>query len=358
MLIRTNAPVFGAADTLPQRAKEWQLSFSYRGLTSNDHYNGTQFQYARKANDTYVINTQQLYDLSGTYYFNNRWSASISVPVVNATWALPTPIAPLPAGPRAEQNSTGLGDIILSGRYWMMNPEKHPRGNWSLGFGIKAPTGDDHVKDSYPNINGTNDAEKVVDMSILPGDGGWGYVFDIQAYKALKHVTFFGSGTYLANPKDTSGQPSIVVGLGVASPANVLLQENSVVDNYLVRVGGVFPVKESGFAMSLAFRIEGLPRYDLIGDNHGFRRPGYETFIEPGFIYGFGKQTLSLYVPIGLVQNRLRNPSDTGGAPGDATFPEYIILAGYSYRFPPPGGAADREKAPLPPPEMPLPGAP
>ena len=60
MLIRTNAPVFGASDTLPQREKEWQLSISYRGLTSDDHYNGTQFQYARKANNTYVINTQQL----------------------------------------------------------------------------------------------------------------------------------------------------------------------------------------------------------------------------------------------------------------------------------------------------------
>ena len=360
MLIRTTAPVFGAADTLPQRAKEWQLSFSYRGLTSDDHYNGTQFQYARKANDTYVINTQQLYDLSGTYYFTERWSASLSIPVVNATWAVPTPISPLPAGPRAEQNSSGLGDIIVSGRYWMLSPTKHPRGNWSLGFGIKAPTGDYANEDNYPNIlSGANDTEKVVDQSIQPGDGGWGYLFDIQAYKALKHVTFFGSGTYLANPKDTNDAASILVGLGIPpTAATAELQENSVVDNYLVRVGAVFPVKQSGFAMSLAFRIEGLPRYDLIGDSHGWRRPGYETFVEPGFIYSFGKQTLSLYVPIGLVQNRLRNPNDTGGAAGDATFPEYIILAGYSYRFPPPGGAADREAAPLPPPETPMPVTP
>jgi len=344
VLIRTNAPVFGAADTLPQREKEWQVSFSYRGLTSDDHYNGVKFQYARKANETYVINTQQLYDLSATYYFTNRWSASLSVPVVNSTWALPTPIAPLPPGPRAEQNSSGLGDIIVSGRLWMLDPEKHPRGNWSLGLGVKAPTGKNNVEDSYPNINGTNDREKVVDMSIQPGDGGWGYLFDLQGYKALKRVTFFGSGTYLASPKNTTGEPSIVVGLGVASPANVRIQENSAVDNYLLRAGAVFPVKESGFAMSLAFRMEGLPRYDLIGDNLGFRRPGYETFIEPGFIYNLGRQTLSLYVPIGLVQNRLKNPSDTGGQAGDATFPEYIILAGYSYRFPARGAGSPQEQ--------------
>ena len=351
--------MFGAADTLPQRSKEWQVSFSYRGLTSNDHYSGTQFQYARKANNTYVINTQQLYDLSASYFFTDRWSASISVPFVNATWALPTPIAPLPPGPRAEQNSTGVGDIIVAGRYWMLNPEKHPRANWSLGLGVKAPTGDAGVEDSYPNINGTNDTEKVVDMSIQPGDSGWGYLFDLQGYKALKRVTFFGSGTYLASPKNTTGQPSIVVGLGVASPANVRLQENSAVDNYLLRAGAVFPVKESGFAMSLAFRMEGLPRYDLIGDNLGFRRPGYETFVEPGFIYTIGKQTLSLYVPVGLVQNRLKNPNDTGGQPGDATFPEYIVLAGYSYRFPPRGAAATTPEVPTGrPPVEPPPGTP
>jgi hypothetical protein len=326
--------VFGASDTLPQQGKQWQFSLNYRGLKSDDHYNGTQFQYARKENNTYVINTQQAYDLSATYFFNDRFSTTFSVPVINASWAVPTPIAPLPAGPRAEQNASGLGDVILSGRMWLADPHKHPRGNVSIALGVKAPTGDFNSKDHYPNIlTGANDTEKTVDQSAQPGDGGWGYIFDIQAYKALKAVTFYGSGTYLANPMDTNGADSVIVGLGVASPANVLQQENSVVDNYVARAGAVFPVKDSGFAFSLGARIEGLPRYDLIGDSHGFRRPGYETFIEPGFIWSFGDQVLSLYVPIGLVQNRLRNPSDTGGAAGDATFPEYVILAGFSFNF-------------------------
>ena len=346
--------MFGASDTLPQQGKTWQFSFNYRGLKSDDHYNGTQFQYARKANNTYVINTQQAYDLTATYFWNDRLSTSLSIPIINATWAVPTPFAPLPAGPRAEQNASGLGDIIVSARYWMLDPHKHPRGNFSLGLGVKAPTGDYNSKDEYPDLfTGANDTLKTVDMSIQPGDGGWGYLFDIQGYKALKAVTFFGTGTYLANPMDTNGSDSIVVGLGVASPANVLLQENSVTDTYVARAGAVFPVKDSGFAFSLGARIEGLPRYDLVGDNHGFRRPGYETFIEPGFIWSFGQQVLSLYVPIGLVQNRLANPSDTGGAPGDATFPEYIILAGYSFNF---GGGRKAPAAGVP--EAPVPGTP
>ena len=343
--------MFGASDTLPQQGKDWVFSFGYRGLTSDDHYSGTQFQYARKANETYVINTQQLYDLNATYYFNSRWSASLSVPFVNATWALPTPIAPLPPGERAEQNSTGFGDVIVSGRYWAFDPVKHPRGNMSIGLGVKAPTGDYKNEDTYPNINGTNDTEKVVDLSIQPGDGGWGYLFDLQGYMAWKRVSWYASGTYLVNPRDTNGAPSIVVGLGFGgNPAFAPLAENTVPDQYLLRTGALFPVGKTKLGLNLGFRMEGLPRYDLIGDSHGFRRPGYETFLEPGFVYTIGRQTLSLYVPIGLVQNRLPNPYT--GAAGDATFPEYIILAGYSYHFSP--GAAPSRRPTVPAGETPL----
>jgi len=343
--------VFGASDTLPQQGKDWVFSFSYRGLTSDDHYSGTQFQYARKANDTYVINTQQLYDLSATYFFDKRWSASLSLPIVNSTWAVPTPIAPLPAGDRAEQNSSGLGDLIVTGRVWTFDPEKHPRGNLSVGLGFKAPTGNYKVEDSYPNINGTNDAEKDVDMSIQPGDGGWGYLFDLQGYMAWKRVSWYGSGSYLVNPRDTNDAESIIVGLGFGgNPAFASRIENSVTDSYLLRTGVLFPVGTTKLGLNLGFRMEGLPRYDFVGDSHGFRRPGYETFLEPGFVYTIGRQTLSLYVPIGLVQNR--RPDPYTGAPGDATFPEYIILAGYSYHFSP-GGAPSRRPT-LPPGETPL----
>ncbi len=40
----------------------------------------------------------------------------------------------------------------------------------------------------------------------------------------------------------------------------------------------------------------------------------------------------SIYLPIGLVRNRRPNPYT--GAAGDATFPDYVVLVGYSYRFP------------------------
>jgi hypothetical protein len=202
---------------------------------------------------------------------------------------------------------------------------------------------------------------KAVDQSIQPGDGGWGVVFDFQGFKRLKPVTFYGSGSYVANPRDTNGTPSIIVGLGLAgNPAFASLLENSVPDQYLARAGAAFPVMKDFLTLSIGFRIEGVPRYDLIGDSHGWRRPGYESFLEPGFIFTHGQSTWSLYVPRALVRNRRPNPYT--GTPGDATFPDYIVFFGYSYKFG--GGPASQYRpgpestTPLKPPVSPVPPSP
>jgi hypothetical protein len=86
-----------------------------------------------------------------------------------------------------------------------------------------------------------------------------------------------------------------------------------------------------GIAGSVAWRMEGLRRYDLFGGSHGWRRPGTEMFIEPGVSYQYGGHTFSFNVPIGYYYNRRPNPY-TGNA-GDATFPREIFLTSYSWRF-------------------------
>jgi hypothetical protein len=331
ILIRQNSPVFGADEQIVFTPGEWVLSFNYRGSKANDHYNGTQFQYARKSLGNYVDNSQQLYDLGATYSITPRFSVFGSVPVVNATWSIPEPAQP-PLGQRREQNASGIGDVSALARFWLMDPTKHSRGNVSAAIGFKAPTGKYDIEDEYPDLNGTNNVSKAVDQSIQPGDGGWGVVVDLQAYKRLNPVTFYGSGSYLANPRETNGTPSIIVGLGFGgNPAFSDLLENSVPDQYVARAGAAFPIKKDLFTMSLGFRIEGVPRYDLIGGSHGWRRPGYETYVEPGFLFNHGRSTFSIYVPKGLVRNRRPNPYT--GNPGDATFPDYLVIVGYSYRF-------------------------
>ncbi len=331
MLIRQTAPVFGAASKLVPEKGEWQVSLAYRGLESDDHYSGTEHQRIRDRAGTYVVNTQQALDFGVSYAATDRLGFTLGVPVVKSSWAVPTPISPVP-GPRAKQEAKGLGDVSLTGRYWMLAPES--RRNVAVGLGVKAPTGDYDVRQVYPNIDGTNASRKAVDQSVQLGDGGWGILFDVQAFQKLPKATLFASGSYLANPRDTNGTASIIVGLGLANAPGYReegLLVNSVPDQFLVRMGAIAPIGTTGFGVSLAYRVEGLPRYDLIGDSHGWRRPGHEMFAEPGIVYSKGKSTWSLNVPIGFYRNREPNPYS--GREGDATFPKYILLAGVSHRF-------------------------
>ena len=323
--------MFGAASKLVPTKGEWQVNLSYRNLESDTHYSGTEHQRIRERERTFVVNTQEALDIGVSYAASDRLSFSLGIPVVKSSWAVPTPIRPVP-GPRAKQEASGLGDISLTGRYWVFAPES--RHNVSLGLGVKAPTGEYDVTQSYPNIDGTNPAVKAVDQSVQPGDGGWGILFDVQAFKQLSKATLFASGTYLSNPRDTNGTPSILVGLGLGNNADFAREGilvNSVPDQYLVRLGGIVPLGKTGLGASLAYRVEGLPRYDLIGKSHGWRRPGYEMFVEPGLAYSRSGTTWTLNVPIGFHRNRQPNPYS--GREGDATFPKYILLTGLSYQF-------------------------
>ena len=104
---------------------------------------------------------------------------------------------------------------------------------------------------------------------------------------------------------------------------------NSVPDQYLARAGGTVHVWK-GFSATLAWRMEGLKTYDLFGDSFGWRRPGTEMFIEPGFSFSQGPHTVSFNVPFGYYYNRHPNPYT--GIAGDATFPRQIFLTSYSLR--------------------------
>ena len=336
--------MFGASADPYLQEGEWFFATGMRGLRSHDHYSGTVEQTQRQDNKTYVINEQYALDLSGIYAMTRRFSLSLAVPIIRASWSIPLPVTS--TGERNEQNARGLGDVVVTARYWTFDPDAHQRGNLSLGLGLKAPTGKYDVADTYPNGTGANPQDKAVDQSIQPGDGGWGAVVEINGFKRIASSSFYGSGTYLINPKDTNGTPSIVAGLfpGALPPSQVGRDVNSVPDQYVLRTGMSFALGKSPFAAALGFRMEGVPRYDLSGASHGFRRPGYETFAEPGFYYSHGNDTWSVNVPIALVRNR--RPDPYTGAAGDATFPNHIYLVSYTHRFGAQGAPAGEEARP------------
>ena len=133
----------------------------------------------------------------------------------------------------------------MAGRSWLLDTQTHRNANIAIGFGFKMPTGNYHEKDTFPDRNGQNNAPRYVDQSVQPGDGGWGLMVDVQGFKRIgRRAQIFGSGNYLANPRDTNGTPSILVTrLAPGAPVpNDPRAVNSVPDQYLARIGGSIAV--------------------------------------------------------------------------------------------------------------------
>jgi hypothetical protein len=332
VLIRQNGPVFGSSNPYSQPG-ETQISVSTRNLRSTDHYNGDVEQVQRQTLGTYVVNLQHAADLTIGHTFTPRFSMGVGVPFVAASWGIPSPTTPTP-GPRANQNGRGFGDISVSGRYWLLPTTRFKSGNISVGLGLKMPTGNSGYKDRYPDRNGNNNEPRFVDQSVQPGDGGWGTMVELSGFKTVPRAQLFGAASYLINPRDKNNTPSIAVTRlppGVAPTGNPDRWLNSVPDQFMARLGGAVPIRRTGLAASLAWRVEGMPRYDLIGGSHGFRRPGVAMFVEPGISYAKGSQVYTFQMPITYYRNRFKDPYT--GAAGDATFPKHIFLASFGYRF-------------------------
>jgi hypothetical protein len=341
--------VFGSSNPYSQPG-ETQVNVSTRNLTSTDHYSGNVEQVQRQTLQTYVVNTQHATDFTVSHSFTERLSMSVGVPFVAASWGIPSPTSPTP-GPRADESAHGLGDISVSGRYWLLPTSKFQNGNISAGLGVKTPSGNPAYRDTYPDRNGNNSQPRYVDQSVQPGDGGWGIMLELSGFKRIPGAQLFGSANYLASPRDINNTTSGSINRlppGTQPTGNPDRFYNSVPDQFMARFGAAFPLGSRGFAASAAWRIEGVPRYDLIGASHGFRRPGVEMFVEPGFSYAKGSQIYSFQVPIAYYRNRFPDPYT--GAPGDATFPNYIFLASYGYRFgSKSAGKTDTAICPLPP---------
>jgi hypothetical protein len=350
VLIRNNAPVFGANASPYHQPGEWLINVSSRNLVSDDHYNGTVEQVQRQELQNYVTNRQNLLDIGVTRVFTRRLSVSIGIPFVNSSWASRDPAYPFPQARReVPQHGRGLGDVSVTSRAWIFDPQTHRDWNVSAGGGIKLPTGNSEYQDVFKGRVDGVEALRYVDQSVQPGDGGWGIIAEGQAFWRVKRAFLFASGSYLANPRDTNDTPSIIAILGLPTNTGQFagLGVNSVPDQYLARIGGTVHVWK-GFSASLAWRMEGLKRYDLFGASHGWRRPGTEMFVEPGISYSRGPHTISFNVPLGYYYNRRANPYT--GIAGDATFPRQIFLTSYSMKF--------GKKRPAATDQPPAPGAP
>src|ERR1700722_1069112 len=174
------------------QAGDWDLTIGYRHQFSYKHFVGDVEQTYRVQQGTEVMNKINLEDLNLTSQATDRFSFTLTVPVLFAS--------------RRANNSyytsttSGIGDSALVAQGWLWNPRHAKRGHISIGFGVQAPTGkDNEANNVLTSATATSPSIVTADYSIQPGSGGWGMVFQWQAFRDVgNNTTIYTNGNYLA----------------------------------------------------------------------------------------------------------------------------------------------------------------
>jgi hypothetical protein len=208
---------------------------------------------------------------------------------------------------------------------WLRAPHGHSA-NVALGAGLKMPTGAHAAADDY-FISPGQSIRYPVDQSIQPGDGGWGYIVQVQTFATVFHNAIaYLSGSYLINPRKLSDVPK--------DPGSKIFW--SVPDVYTSRAGVAFAFWPNlGMSANLGARIDGQPVRDLIGGaDGGFRRPGYSVAVDPGLAISSGPNEITVSAPIRVAADRQASVLDRStGKHGGGDFASSLIFIGYSVRY-------------------------
>lgn len=319
MPIRFITPSLGGQRQQDVGAHQWQVGFAYRRLTADKWYVGTQIHDEKAPfGGPLHLNINSL-DLTVTYGVTARLSLALTLPFSHGEqrrWyvdSVPHTVS-----------ASGLGDINLVGTMWLRDPATGPSGNLAIGFGIKTPSGNNQVEDEF--FTKTTTTRYYVDQSIQLGDGGWGVLLQTQGFQRVSSRLYgYVSGSYLASPRKKIDVAFPTIS---GTPSSIIL---SVPDVYTARLGLAYVLApERGASVSLGGRIDGIRVRDLIGGgDDGFRRPGYEVYVDPGVSYALGRGTLTVSVPVKLTQDF--RPDLVATHPKGGDLAEYLIFVGYRY---------------------------
>jgi hypothetical protein len=158
-------------------------------------------------------------------------------------------------------------------------------------------------------------------------------------YKNVAGNQLYFNGNYVMMLEDING----VYRTNAKPNPLTLTQYNAISDQYLLEGGVAHPISRvRGLTITFGPRMEGVPARNLlpVGDNLGFRRPGFAISLEPGIQYSRGRSLFTAEVGRAIYRDRTRSvPDDLTGGHGDAAFANYVWLASYSFRFSPHAGA-------------------
>jgi hypothetical protein len=299
---------------------DWEFGIGYRHQFSYIHFVGPTEQTYRTQLGTQVENKINLENLSATYQFSNRFSITADVPLLTASrHTNNSPII---------YTSAGIGDASILVQGWVWDPTERTNGNLQFGLGVLFPTGKDNVQNTV-SANGVTQTVNV-DYSIQPGQGAWGIPLTWVAYKNWRSSQFYFNGSYTMMTQD----------LGARRNNNnnplTLTQFNAVTDQYLMEGGIAHPLHSvRGLAVLFGPRMEGVPARNLlpVGDNLGFRRPGFAVSLEPGIQYAKNGNMVSVTIARAIYRDRTHSVPDTlTGGHGDAAFANWVWLATYTFR--------------------------
>jgi hypothetical protein len=319
---RQNPSVFGGSDAYMTKG-QWQLTTSFFHYYSDKHYIGTEPNTRINAYDG-PVNVRSQFNFNLAYAITDRWNVSLDVPFQHQSYDLhrvipesgSTEPVPIHAG------ADGLGDMTLRGGYWLFSP-RHSRGNVFVSLGLEMPTG---KSDATADVYGY---QIPVDVSVQPGNGAWGVVPAVQAFRTFHRFSLYGFATYLIDPRNTTGTPAFFPSLFRPGATTV----NSSSDQYVAKIGGAVPTPLHWLSLTAGYRFSGVPVNDLFGPSDGFRRPANLQYAEPGVEISLLGRTIDFSVPI--VTHINVKPRIIGGVNRntDSTVPSFMFSISYPLRF-------------------------
>ena len=78
-----------------------------------------------------------------------------------------------------------------------------------------------------------------------------------------------------------------------------------------------------------------MPVRDLLGKSDGFRRPGYIFSFDPGLMFNYKRDTLTVNGPWAIYRDRPPSVPEIqyNITNGDAFFGDYTVIANWSHHF-------------------------
>ena len=313
---------------------DWTATTGYRHVYSHVHFSGPTENFSRAQLGTEVQSKTNIESEVITYQLTDRFSLTATLPFLSASRRLQNQYGTL--------HTAGIGDVSAGVQGWVRRPTSPRSGfnNAQIGFSLLMPTGNDHQTNVIATSYGATPTTQYPDYSVQPGGGSWGLIMGWQAFQSLGAGTvLFVDGDYVmtqgghhdfwtSHGGTANGPPAATAGL---------TQFDAIQDQYLIEIGASHPAPGiKGLGLTLSVRDEGVPAHDLLGDDLGFRRPGFGIALTPGFIYTHGNNLIQFGLGKVLIRDRTKSVAEqvNGVHEGDAAFANYVWQAAYTFKIP------------------------